>query len=121
MKIYIYDQITFQIIDEQEVESSDNLPINSTTLPPPDIEWNQYLVYNPETNEYRIITMEGLPPETEYQRYEWWNRRKSAYPDVGVQLNKLYDDIKNGKFGENAVDGEWYQTITEIKNSIPKE
>jgi len=65
--------------------------------------------------------MEGLSEEARLQRLEWWNKRKATYPDIGSQLDKLFDDIKTGKFGEEAKLGEWYQTIQQIKLNIPKD
>ena len=61
-----------------------------------------------------------MPEEARLQRLEWWNRRKVTYPDIGTQLDKLFDDIKSGKFGNDAKQGEWYQMIQKIKDQIPK-
>lgn len=120
IKVYFYDPVSLQVYTETEVENTNGLE-NFTTIIPPQTEWNQYLVFDPSDNSYRIITMHGLPEETRLQTVEWWNKRKATYPDIGKQLDKLFDDVKSGKFGNEAKTGEWYQTIQQIKDSIPKQ
>ena len=49
----------------------------------------------------------------------WSNERKQKYI-VSFQLEKLYDDIDAGLFGEDAKTGQFYLYIKGIKDSIPK-
>lgn len=120
IKVYFYDPESLQIYTEAEVENTEGLEY-FTTVAPPEVDWNQYPVYDPENNSYRIITLNDLPDEARLQRLEWWNKRRATYPEIGVQLDKLFDDIKSGKFGDSAKQGEWYHMIQEIKDQIPKE
>ena len=47
-------------------------------------------------------------------------RRKLEYGILSSQLDLLYNDIRDGYFGENAKEGSWYKKITEIKSNYPK-
>lgn len=49
----------------------------------------------------------------------WRNQRKEQYI-ISFQLEKLYDDINAGLFGEDAKTGQFYLYIKGIKDSIPK-
>ena len=42
------------------------------------------------------------------------------YPKIGDQLDKLWHDINDGIFGEVAKQGNWFNTIKEIKDNYPK-
>tara|TARA_B100000927_G_C16409015_1_gene446540 strand:- start:58 stop:345 length:288 start_codon:yes stop_codon:yes gene_type:complete len=44
----------------------------------------------------------------------------SGYDAVTNQLDQLYHDIKDGKFGADAKTGEWYVGITSVKTAFPK-
>jgi hypothetical protein len=46
--------------------------------------------------------------------------RQLGYGLIEGQLNLLYDDIKNGLFGDAAKSGAWFTHITEIKSQHPK-
>ena len=39
---------------------------------------------------------------------------------LALQLEKIYDDIDAGKFGENAKTGQFYKFIKHIKEKYPK-
>ena len=43
-----------------------------------------------------------------------------AYGDPGAQLSKLYNDIKNGVFGDAAKEGEFFKHIAGVKTSLPE-
>lgn len=47
-------------------------------------------------------------------------KRKVEYGIIASQLDLLYNDIRDGYFGENAKNGSWYKKITEIKSKHPK-
>lgn len=50
---------------------------------------------------------------------EWRVKRQTLYV-ISFQLEKLYDDIDSGLFGEDAKTGQFYLYIKGIKDSIPK-
>ena len=50
----------------------------------------------------------------------WSNKRASAYNHFGHQLNMIYDDIKSGKFGEEAKTSSWYLWVKSVKEANPK-
>lgn len=43
-----------------------------------------------------------------------------VYPTLKEQLELLYEDIKNGKLGEEAKTGNFFQTINKVKTDNPK-
>lgn len=47
-------------------------------------------------------------------------QRQLGYGMMDSQLNLLYDDIKNGRFGESAKQGQWFTHITNVKSQHPK-
>ena len=62
------------------------------------------------------------PPEIVAKLNElngWRNERQNLYV-ISTQLEKLYDDVNAGLFGEAAKTGEFYNFIKGIKDSIPK-
>ena len=63
------------------------------------------------------------PPENIVQKLnelnQWRNERQNLYV-VATQLEKLYDDVDAGLFGEAAKTGEFYNFIKGIKDDIPK-
>ena len=64
---------------------------------------------------------EELNRENEvYNQYAWERDRKDSFPSIESQLDTLYHDIENGKFGEDAKTGAWYVGISSIKTSYPK-
>lgn len=50
----------------------------------------------------------------------WSNKRESQFGGWGKQLNLLYDDIADGKFGEAAKTGKWYLACKAAKDANPK-
>ena len=48
---------------------------------------------------------------------EYKINRSNAFPIYNEQLDKLYDDITNGKLDAT---GEWYQSIKAVKDANPK-
>jgi len=64
-----------------------------------------------------------INPEIMYKIHqitEYSNNRISEYNNYGHQLDKLYNDIEAGKFGEDAKTGSWYLWIKAIKEANPK-
>ena len=63
------------------------------------------------------------PPEIAIKLHElngWSNKREQQYGNWGAQLNLLYDDITDGKFGEAAKTGKWYLACKAAKDANPK-
>ena len=46
--------------------------------------------------------------------------RRFGYGDIAVQLDKLWHDIEDGKFGEDAKTGTWFLAIKQVKDDNPK-
>ena len=46
--------------------------------------------------------------------------RKPEYGEINNQLDKLYHDINNGLFGDNAKTGTWFSHVKSIKEKYPK-
>tara|TARA_B100001287_G_scaffold211907_1_gene180756 strand:- start:311 stop:655 length:345 start_codon:yes stop_codon:yes gene_type:complete len=44
----------------------------------------------------------------------------SGYPLLSIQLDQLWHDIDDGKFGNTAKTGSWYVGISSIKTAFPK-
>ena len=43
-----------------------------------------------------------------------------GYPKISVQLDQLWHDINDGKFGSDAKSGSWFVGISSIKTIFPK-
>lgn len=58
-----------------------------------------------------------------YEYYSYERTRSSVFPSIETQLDILYHDIEDGKFGENAKTSRWFTEIKAIKetNSKPEE
>ena len=44
----------------------------------------------------------------------------SGYADLQTQLDQLWHDIDDGKFGDTAKTGSWYVGISSVKTLFPK-
>mgnify|MGYP005744092293 FL=1 len=44
----------------------------------------------------------------------------SGYPLMNIQLDQLWHDRNDGKFGDTAKTGSWYVGISSIKSMFPK-
>ena len=53
----------------------------------------------------------------EYLKVKYKDDRRSAYPEIGDQLDALYHDMTAGK-GDKT--GEWYKAVTKVKTDNPK-
>ena len=58
--------------------------------------------------------------EFENEAEELLYTRRLGYGDISVQLDKLWHDIEDGKFGEDAKTGTWFLAIKEVKEDNPK-
>ena len=43
-----------------------------------------------------------------------------GYPQINVQLDQLWQDINDGKFGTDAKSGSWFVGISSVKTAFPK-
>jgi len=43
-----------------------------------------------------------------------------GYPQISIQLDQLWHDINDGKFGSDAKTGSWFVGISSIKTLFPK-
>jgi len=46
--------------------------------------------------------------------------RRKKYGDIAMQLDKLWHDIDDGKFGADAKTGTWFLAIKQVKDDNPK-
>jgi hypothetical protein len=57
----------------------------------------------------------------DYQPHIYKYNRIKEYPqNIIEQLDMIWHDIDDGKFGENGKTGNWYLTIKAIKTKYPK-
>ena len=56
--------------------------------------------------------------QTTHDNNKYQRDRKTEYPNIGEQLDKLYHDMTAGKL--NAT-GEWHKTIKAVKDKYAKE
>ena len=50
----------------------------------------------------------------------WSIQRRNSFEKIEEQLDMLFHDINDGKFGEDAKTGEFYLHIKSIKDNNPK-
>jgi len=50
----------------------------------------------------------------------WDHNRRINYGTAEQQMNWLYDDINDGKFGEDAKTGKWFTHVKAVKDKYPK-
>ena len=43
-----------------------------------------------------------------------------GYPQINIQLDQLWHDINDGKFGSDAKTGDWFVGISSVKTIFPK-
>lgn len=48
------------------------------------------------------------------------DKKRNDYSKIEDQLDLLWHDIDNGIFGDIAKNGEWYNSIKEVKEKYPK-
>ena len=55
-----------------------------------------------------------------WTRDQYQRERTIAYSSLDKQLAALFDDIKDGKFGDAAKTGRFYYQNQQVKDQIPK-
>ena len=63
--------------------------------------------WDEENKEYKVQRMTGIGDT-------------SGYPNIRIQLDQLYHDMKDGKLGVAATTGSWFVGITSVKTAIAK-
>ena len=81
-------------------------PWNKMTGPPP---------FSYDEAQERLETLTAMWTRDQYQR-----DRNIAYTGLDKQLAALFDDIKDGKFGDAAKTGRFYYLNQQVKDQIPK-
>lgn len=79
----------------------------------------QELDYTPPSKEDVLASWQTLLAEYDAKYYQL--ERATSYPLISEQLDKLYHDINAGLFGEEVKSGEFFTTLSEVKNTFPKE
>ena len=51
---------------------------------------------------------------------DFYGKRKINYPELGEQLDCIWHDIDDGKLGEDAKTGVWYNGVKSTKSAYPK-
>ena len=77
--------------------------------------WMEENPFSPPTEMAARNKLQELVDAWEAEKYKY--DRFMAYPTIESQLALLYDDIKSGTPLEQ---GEWFQSITQVKQDIPK-
>jgi len=72
------------------------------------------------TEEQVNAKIAELQADLDYQNLDYVKGRKSSYPQLAEQLDKLFHDIDGGLLGEDAKTGSWYLAIKEVKDNNPK-
>lgn len=85
----------------------------------PGIDDNGNIIdYTPPSDEDVLASWKSLYDEYEAKYYQL--ERSTSYPLVVEQLDKLYHDINSGLFGEEVKNGQFFTTLSEVKNTFPK-
>lgn len=104
-----------------EIQQRSDISIDAFSFKPP--ENCQYLDSDTKYSSVKFKIENGQfvdkPPVIVAR--SWQSARQAAYDKESHQLGLLYDDVKAGHFGEAAKSSAWYQYITSVKQSIPKE
>ena len=83
-----------------------------------DEQWNEYVTIPAGSNVTAaavrsVMTQHLADCALKNVHYD----RRQNYPEIGVQLDQLYHDMKNGTLNSS---GQWYVGITSVKTNIPK-
>tara|TARA_B100001564_G_C20466493_1_gene590531 strand:- start:37 stop:363 length:327 start_codon:yes stop_codon:yes gene_type:complete len=82
-----------------------------------------YKAYDKDGKE---VTIDKSAIDTEHNKTDYQDLRvgigtsSGNYNTITNQLDQLYHDMKDGKFGADAKTGEWYVGITSVKTAFPK-
>jgi len=81
-----------------------------------------YKAYDKDGKE---VTIDKSAIDTEHNKTDYQDLRvgigtAGGYDSIQNQLDQLYHDIEDGKFGTSAKTGDWYVGITSVKTKFPK-
>ena len=81
-----------------------------------------YKAYDKDGKE---VTIDKSAIDTEHNKTDYQDLRvgigtAGGYDSIQNQLDQLYHDIEDGKFGTSAKTGNWYVGITSVKTKFPK-
>lgn len=79
-----------------------------------DIHW--LIQGEPEEGWVEIIDEPFIPDPNYVMPYDF--SRMNNYPTIGNQLDMLWHELNNS--GSLSVNGEWFNTIKEVKENNPK-
>ena len=69
------------------------------------------------TEEEVNAKISELQANLDYQNLDYVKARKSSYPDITEQFDKLWHDINNGTLDET---GEFFRSLKTVKDENPK-
>ena len=69
------------------------------------------------TEEQVNAKIAELQAALDYQNLDYVKGRKSSYPDITEQFDKLWHDINDGKLDKT---GTWFLAIKQVKDDNPK-
>ena len=75
---------------------------------------------NRAAEDVREGIIESGGASAEYARFRTDSMLTDSYPNISDQLDKLYHDIDDGKFGADAKTGTWYAAIKAVKDKYTK-
>ena len=83
-----------------------------------DEQWNEYVTI-PEGSNVTAAAVRSVMTQhlADCALKNFHYDRRHNYPEIGVQLDQLYHDMKNGTLNSS---GQWYVGITSVKTNIPK-
>ena len=71
-------------------------------------------------DEARKEILKNGGASAEYAHFRTEQMIDGSYPTIGDQLDMLYRDITNGKFGEDAKTSTWYAAVKATKDKFTK-
>lgn len=80
--------------------------------------WNLHKGVPPFSYDQALERLELL--KVRWQRDAYQRERIKAYASLDKQLAALFDDIKDGKFGDAAKTGRFYYLNQQVKTALPK-
>ena len=78
------------------------------------IQWDTSNINQPTTSQ---VDTELARLETEWNNNKYQRDRAPQYPNIGDQLDALYNDMISGKLNTT---GEWAKSVKAVKDAYPK-
>lgn len=80
---------------------------------------DQWATANAATDTRNALIASG-GKSADYKQLRTDSMAAGSYPSVSDQLDKLYHDVDDGKFGSDAKTGTWYAAIKATKDKYQK-